>query len=373
MQPMMRTLLLLLALGLCACSPRATLETFDVSQASGARRETVFVTTSRDYQADLAQFDAFNRGTVRFARVAVSVPPLRQPGEMNLPGRRGVDPAKHFLALDQDVYPDAAAFKGELRPALRARGGEAVIYVHGFNNTMADGVFRIAQLATDLELSGLPMNYAWPSAGNPLGYVRDKESALYARDGLERMIREVDAAGARQLILVAHSMGSLLVMETLRQLAISDDQRLINRIAGVVLISPDIDVELFRSQAQRIGPLPQPFVIFASSRDRALRLSARLTGQRERLGTLSDVSPVADLDVTLLDVSEFTKSADGTHFVAGTSPSLLKILGRLQDVDGAFQQGRTGRAGLLPGTVLTVQNATQVILSPAAALTGQGL
>ncbi|MEO1398386.1 MAG: hypothetical protein AAFU56_05910, partial [Pseudomonadota bacterium] len=56
------------------------------------------------------------------------------------------------------------------------------------------------------------------------------------------------------------------------------------------------------------------------------------------------------------------------HFTAGTSPALIGLLGQLAEVDRAFEQDRAGRAGLVPGTVLTVQNATQVILTPAAAL-----
>lgn len=100
-------------------------------------------------------------------------------------------------------------------------------------------------------------------------------------------------------------------------------------------------------------------------------MSARLTGQRERLGNLSDVERVADLDVTMLDVSNFR---DGTrHLTPATSPTLIALMQDLGSLNAAFQGEQAGRPGLLPGTVLTVQNATQIILSPVTALNQTGL
>ena len=330
------------------CTPRATL-TVEPDQIGIGSVQRLFVPTSRDYTEETASFTAVTRGAIRFAQVDVSIPPTHRPGHIAIPGRQSPDPAEHVLATRLETYPDAGRFRSDLSNALRAKGGEAVVYVHGFNNTMADGVFRIAQLNHDLQGDGLPMNYAWPSAGNPLGYIYDRDSALYARDGLEEMLEQITRAGADQIVLVAHSMGALVTMETLRQLAIADNQRVLRRIGGVVLISPDLDVEVFRSQARRIGTLPQPFVLFTSTRDRALRLSARLTGREERLGSLANPEAVADLDVTILDVSAFN-DPEVRHFAAATSPSLLRIISRL--------------------AASTVRNATQVILSPAAALTG---
>jgi hypothetical protein len=56
------------------------------------------------------------------------------------------------------------------------------------------------------------------------------------------------------------------------------------------------------------------------------------------------------------------------HFTLGNSPLLIQILGQSAQLDETFQTDRAGRSGLLPGTVLTVQNATQLILSPQLAL-----
>ena len=76
-----------------------------------------------------------------------------------------------------------------------------------------------------------------------------------------------------------------------------------------------------------------------------LKLSARLTGQQDRLGTLEDVSRVADLKVTLFEVGAF--STGSGHFTPGESPVLIALLGRLADVDAAFGADQTGRTDLI--------------------------
>ena len=75
--------------------------------------------------------------------------------------------------------------------------------------------------------------------------------------------------------------------------------------------------------------------------------------------------------MTYLDVAAFR---DGTgHFTAGTSPGLIRVLGRIEDVNAAFRGDAAARTGLLPGVVLTVRRATRVILSPVSQITGTTL
>lgn len=355
--------LLLFGLAIAGCAPRGKImlspEAGDVGKV-----EQVFVGTTRGHDGT-GNFGPERDETLSFARYDISVPPERRLGEITWPPEHGkADPRRHFLTVGRDHFARGSAFRADLAPALRRSGGEAIIFVHGFNNTFAEGTYRIAQMAHDLDLPGVVVHYSWPSAAEPLGYAHDRDSALFARDGLERLLNEVEAAGAKRIILVAHSMGSALTMETLRQAAIRKDMATLARIRGVVLIAPDIDVDVFRAQAHAIGRLPQPFVVFTSDRDRILRLAARLSGQSDRLGTLSDLSRVADLEITMLDTAAFSKGMG--HFNVSKSPALLRLLERLASVDEALTSDRAARTGLLPGAVLTVQNATQIILRPVA-------
>lgn len=361
---MMRLFALVCLAALAACAPRGAIMV--VPEAAGVGFvQPVFVGTTRR-EAEGEPFSRNRSYAARFARFDVSIPPDRELGALPWPPKHGTpDPRRHMLTVAERSYATDQAFRTALAAEM-AGSREAVVYVHGFNNTFAEGLYRFAQLHHDMELPGVPVHYSWPSRGTPLGYAYDRDSALFARDGLERLLHEVAGAGAERIYLVAHSMGGALTMEALRQLAIRKDRSVMRRIGGVILISPDIDVDVFRAQAQAVGKLPQPFVIFTSARDRALRLSAGLAGETVRLGNLRDVGFLAGLEVTLLEVGAFS-TGDG-HFTAGTSPTLLRLLNRIGDVDAALGRDASSRIGLLPGAVLTVQGATQVILSPVAAI-----
>lgn len=359
---MNRPLLTLVLLALMSCTPRGMLTVLP-SAADVGVVTPIFVGTTRVMED--GDFGPDRSETVRFARYDISIPPQRKPGEINWPSRLiPPDPKRDFLTTAEMIYADAPGFRKSLSHDLVLHGGEAVIFVHGYNNNFSEGLYRVAQFAHDLELPGSVVHYAWPSAAKPLGYVYDRDSALFARDGLEALIKEVAASGAKRILLVAHSMGGALTMEALRQTAIRGDTATLNRLSGVILISPDLDVDVFRSQAAAMGELPQPFVIFGSNRDKMLGLSARLTGQRERLGSLTNINALADLQVTFLDVSQFSSGAG--HFIVGDSEALIRLLDSIGEVEGAFESDRAKRVGLVSGAVLTVQNATQIVLTPVA-------
>ena len=364
----MRALILALTL-LAACAPRGSIIVAPDAGQVG-KVQPVYMGTTRALDVETGQYGRGRSEVTHLGRFDISVPPNRQPGDIRFT-RRGAkpDPKRDFLTTGAVDFATPADFREDLAKAMRAqpRGKrDAVIYIHGFNNTFSEGLYRIAQLHEDLELPGVPVHYSWPSAGNPLGYVHDRDSATFARDGLEELMTEVSRAGAERILLVAHSMGSAVTMETLRQVAIRGSTGLQSRLSGVVLISPDIDVDVFRAQAKEVGKLPQPFLIFGSDRDRLLNLSATLTGQPERLGNLTDMSRVADLEVSFVDVAAF---AEGTgHFALGDNPALIGLMARIGEVNAAFGSDETGRVGLLPGVVLTVQSATQIILAPVGAV-----
>lgn len=359
----MRASLLIGTLLLAACAVREQAD-FVEGPAPGTTWLPVLVATTRapDPNQPIPGWD--RSAEVSHGRYTVSIPLDREPGELPRPrGRTEAVPQEDFMLAEAQPL-GADEFVSAVRAGLNQQPPnerEAVIFVHGFNTTFVEGVYRTAQMTYDLRLPGVILHYSWPSLGAPLAYAHDRDSALFARDGLVQMLREVRAAGPRRIIIVAHSMGSQLTMEALRQMALSHDPTL-GALGGVILISPDIDVDLFRMQAEAIGTLPQPFLIITSQRDRVLTLSARLSGEARRLGNLSDARAVEGLDVTLIDVSAFSVGAG--HFTAASSPALLNLFAQIGAVNAAFQDERAGSLPLLPATILTLQNTTQVILQP---------
>jgi esterase/lipase superfamily enzyme len=360
---------LLVVLLLMGCAARGEFTKAPAGLAGGTP-ETIFVGTTR---ADGPEGFGFDRAeAASFLRYDVAIPADRAPGEVNWPPRtRKPDAKRDFLTLDQRNFASAEEFSAALKAAMTLRGQtDAVIYVHGFNNTMAEGVYRVAQMHHDLEVPGVAVHYAWPSRGSALGYVYDRDSVLFARSGFVDLLDQVEAAGAKNIVIVAHSMGAFLTMEALRQVALREGHGALDRVSGVVLIAPDLDLDVFRSQAKDIGDLPQPFVIFGSSRDRILGISATISGNGDRLGNMDGIAEISDLQVTYLDTAAYNTGTG--HLNLGENPALLRLFGGIIGIDQAFRADARSRVGLLPGLVLTVRNATEIVLAPVGAIAAGG-
>lgn len=359
-------ILLFLVLTLAACAPRASV-VIDPAAAHVGKLETVFFSTTRNLKP-MGKFGDARVYDPNFGRVEVSIPPDHTPGTLEINSRR-TDPQRFFTIAGETRYAGPTKFRAALAATLHRlppAKREVVLFVHGFNVNFVEGAFRLAQLMDDFKIGGVPLYFSWSSAANVLGYEHDRDSTLFARDALEKTIFAAKQAGARSIILVAHSMGAFLAMEVLRDLAIRNPALPRQMIRAVVLISPDIDVSVFKSQAWRVGKMPQPFVIFVSNKDRALQLSAFLSGERDQLGNISNVGKVADLPVTVFNVTKFSKGADLNHFTVGNSPALISLFEGRNGLNAFMQGDRSGRTGFIPGTVLAVQRATEVLLEPLA-------
>ncbi|WP_298259413.1 alpha/beta fold hydrolase [uncultured Litoreibacter sp.] len=359
-----RILLFVVTLVMSACTHSGGFARLPEGEQTATLRPVFFATTR---QTDQLPFGSKRSRQSHYGLIDVSIPPAHEAGNIEWPNSKP-NPQKHFLVSNTKSYRGGPELRSDLNKALagaNSKNRDVIIFVHGFNNRFSDGVYRIAQMSHDMGLPGVVMSYSWPSAANPLGYAYDRDSALFARDGLRRMIEEVSKSNVNNIILVAHSLGSMVTMETLRELGISGNTKVLNRIGGVVLMSPDLDLDLFKTQADAIGELPDPFIIFSSKKDRALRLIERLTGQKNRLGRLTDVSEISDYEITYIDVTAYSEGGTN-HFATARSAALLKLLGQIPDLDSALS-GDGGRTGLLPGTILSVQNVTELILSPVVA------
>ena len=168
------------------------------------------------------------------------------------------------------------------RPCTKA---DVVIFVHGYNYSFEESLFRLAQLVVDGRLTETPVLFAWPSAASVTGYVSDKDAVTYSRDDLVRVLRDVaNDPKVGKITVFGHSMGAWLTVEALRQLRLTGQDAVIGRLNGVVLAAPDIDVDVFRRQMEVIGPLDPPLTLLVSRDDRALKISSRIAGSRDRIG-----------------------------------------------------------------------------------------
>ena len=348
------TTLLLSSTALAACSGSRMVSLDEVKRV-GSTIVPILVATSREVMPD-GSLSSGRGKSLAFGRYDVSVPPDREVGAVAT--SRFTNPRKHFATVNNEIFENEALFRSQISAQLLGRPAgrrHAVIFVHGYRTTYEDGLFRFAQFYTDMGLTDVPVHYSWPSAEKLLGYGYDRDSMLYARDGFERMLRDVVQAGAERVLIVAHSMGTMLVMETLREIAISGDDYVRSKIGGVILVSPDIDIDVFRGQVKRIGTLPQPFVVFSSKKDRVLAFAAKEIYDHPRVGALQTTGELSDLDVRFIDVSGYAQGLLN-HSTAIDSPAFVKIARNMGTFAGAFGAG-VAAAGELPDSFISVEDA----------------
>jgi esterase/lipase superfamily enzyme len=293
----------------------------------------IFVATTRERGAEGKEaFGNTRSSQAAFAYVTVSVPPSHRPGELSRPRAGRDDPAKHFIMRDIGAYRNTASMQAALATDAAAKGGRALVFVHGFNTSFDEAVFRLGQIVHDSGYRGTPLLFTWASSGKAYDYMYDRESATAARDALEATLRMVAASGASRVDIIAHSMGSWITMEALRQMAIAGDSTLGGKLGDVLLASPDIDVDVFKSQMARIGKPSSPYIVLLSKDDRALRMSTIIAGNQPRLGDYEKATDLADYGVVVINMSEQRGNTASNHHKFAENTLLLQLLGqRLSD------------------------------------------
>lgn len=281
-----------------------------------------------------------------FAAVDVSIPPGHEVGQIEWP-RKGTGPANpqtDFAVIGTEFLEGPVALRRALDRDSKSRSSDDLfLFIHGYNNTAPDATYRTAQIVEDFEIPMPGIVFAWPSAGRAGGYLYDKDSILFARDDLADLLEELTRGNARNIVIMAHSMGSQLVMETMRQLKLEGKTNVLKRLDTVALMSPDIDLDLFRRQAAEIDPyLPDPFVVFINNNDRALRISSILSGRRGRVGANLSRDDVDDLPINVLDFSTVSGGDSMEHLVQVTSPEAVSILSKLAN-EGALNSSNFDR------------------------------
>jgi esterase/lipase superfamily enzyme len=269
-----------------------------------------------------------------FYATSVSIPPGHRAGVIERPSITSESKARHVV-LGPQRNLDGEGFRTALATSLSGRVGVArdvLIFVHGFNTSYDEARFRLAQVVEDAQFSGVPVLFTWPSKSDLFAYVGDKDSATASRDSLERLLREVAATpGVGRVHVLAHSMGTWLAMEALRQNAIAGQADLGGRLGEVMLASPDIGLDVFRGQMARLGSVTRVSV-FAASDDKALSLSGALAGSRTRVGALDlnnadHRAEIARLGVRVYDLSKMNVQDVFRHGNYAEAPQIVGMIG----------------------------------------------
>ncbi|MDS9469990.1 alpha/beta hydrolase [Paracoccus sp. MBLB3053] len=345
MPSLLQFALLACALMLAACSrppeivgvvgPRAG----SVSPA-GISRHKMFITTTRQATEVVGAFYSAERSPeLGLASVVATVPPTHQLGNLERPQNLPPDPATEFTIVEPVIYRTDEAFRREINRELAKRPAgqrKLLLFVHGYNNTTSDAILRLSQFIEDTDYQGVPVLLTWASAASPVRYVYDLNSVLIARDKLQEAATLLSRTNAESVDIFAHSMGTLLTMEGLVD---AQKRGMLGRrsaIKTIVLASPDIDIDLFRTQIAQLPPQIRGRLFLLVSRDdRALLASRRIAGNIPRVGA-ANAEELAGFGVTVIDLSQIDDSTSGSHSKFAGSPEVVQLIGRGLNRPGGF-------------------------------------
>ncbi len=344
-------LLVAIALDGCALRPAASVLTPVATDASDTRRVELFAATSRNLTGETNEFGtASDRSlALNYQSYQMSIPPGHEVGAIEWP--TGVaDPERHFAVLARNDLTEDEFAK---RVAGASRDGEAVIFIHGYNTLYQEAIFRFTQLVHDTGFAGAAIVFSWPSEGKILGYGRDRESSMFSRDHLERLIRSVaKIPSVKKIHLVAHSMGGWLTAEVLRQAKFKNDLEFNGKLGEVVLASPDIDIDVFRTQIIAIGKRSPPITVLISRDDKALAISKLIAGNVDRVGAFVVDDPriipiLEQAGLRVFDMSLLQSGDPLQHTKFAASSELLQSFSKDLHSGMAREKSRRGGAGLL--------------------------
>src|SRR5580693_2596679 len=339
-----------LVLGACASRPSQGV-LIPTATVEGTSLVPIFAATTRQRSTtDPGEMFSGERGAdVSYAAITVSIPPdeSRKIGEVQWPTSLPGDPRVNFVTVSAD-YIDKQAFAASIAAfAKRSGRSKVLVFVHGFNNRFDDAVYRFAQIVHDSKVPAIPVLFTWPSRGESRlrAYTYDRESANYSRDALEDLLNSLTGLPAiMEVNLLAHSMGNWVALEALRGRSIrrSASAALLkpDKLKNALLVAPDVDVDVFRTQILRMGPARPRIALFVSQDDSALGLSKVIWGDIPRMG---DIDPTqepyrTELERDKITVFDLTKVGPGSD---AHDRAFEEITPVMQMIAQRFRQGQS--------------------------------
>ena len=285
---------------------------------------------------------------LRLGTCAVSIPERHRVAQIERPSfwkfEFHEDPENHIVVQEVRQQSEQAFYEGVSSRVAGSDGKDAFVFVHGYDVSFEDAAQRTAQLAYDLGFKGAPILYSWPSSARLFSYLDDEKSVALSVGNLKEFLGEVaKRSGAKQVHLIAHSMGNRALLPALEQLEKESSPKDLPQFRHVVLAAPDVDRDAFAEIAKRIAQPTNRLTLYVSSNDQALLVSHKLFHTQPRAGESSG-QPIILPGMDTIDVSGVPTDTFGHSYYGDSRPVIM-------DLTHIFKDEITPRSGLSRATV----------------------
>lgn len=146
---------------------------------------------------------------------------------------------------------------------------EALLFIHGYNCSFNDALYRAAQLKYDLKFNGPTFSFNWASRAKVVKYNSDEETIKWSKHHLEEMIDLILSSNQiNKLHIVAHSMGNRALVDLVDKWSTGK-----NKIHTLILAAPDVDVDVIKSIESNFSYYHN-VTLYSSDSDMAVALSS---------------------------------------------------------------------------------------------------
>jgi esterase/lipase superfamily enzyme len=170
-------------------------------------------------------------------------------------------------------------------------------------------------LGFDLKVKGPVGFFSWPSRGYFAGYFKDGSGIEGSEGAIIRFLVDfAERSGTARVSVIAHSMGNRGLLRGLQEVIVQAEAESSTRFRHFVLAAPDVTRALFLRLAHLYGRVATRTTLYISDRDRALKASHWLQGDRVGFAPPVTVYPGIDtihtayVDRTFLGHSSFAES-----------------------------------------------------------------
>ena len=196
---------------------------------------------------------------------------------------------------------------------------QVFVFVPGFNVSFENALRRTAQIAYDVDFDGAAVLFSWPSGSGLTSYLYSSDKTRTAADQLMAFLEKIVAqTGTSKIHLIAHSMGSVVLLDTLAMIKLKRDARRDSgaAFAEIILHSPDVAKDRFSQVMAAVSGLRSGATLYASNNDRAIGLSRWIWGDR--------VDPTVFAGVETIDTTAAGSSFLGlNHDLYVTNPVIF--------------------------------------------------